>query len=148
MATPPGCPLAPVGRGWRRRGADDHYVAARDSNHRRFDAFLATLVALMLVMMSVGTAQQCALMAKQKVRIRHSELIAAVVATLVGIAAIGVMLHSQRDEARWLRTVHLGGSLLALLLGWIAAQVTFAIQYMRAYYGNQQGRASIAPSRA
>src|SRR6516164_1366622 len=103
------------------------------------DAFLATLVALMVVMMSVGTAAQCARMAKERVRIRHTELIAAVVATLVGIAAIAVMLHSQRDEARWLRTVHLGGSLLALILGWIAAQVTFAIQYMRAYYGNQEG---------
>jgi uncharacterized membrane protein len=106
------------------------------------DTFLATLVALMLAMMSVGTAAQCALMARERERIRHTELMAALVATLVGIAAIAVMLHSQRDEARWLRTVHLGGSLLALLLGWIAVQVTFAIQYMRAYYRNQEGAGS------
>ena len=35
MAAPPGWPLVSVGRGWRRRCDDDHYVAARDSSHRR-----------------------------------------------------------------------------------------------------------------
>ena len=47
------------------------------------------------------------------------------------------MLQSQRDEAHWLRTLHLGGSLVALVFGWIAAQMTFAIQYMRIYYRNR-----------
>jgi len=98
------------------------------------DAFLVTFVALTYVMMSVTTADQCVAMANQKQRIRHTEVIASIVTTLVGIAAIGVMLHSQRDEASWLRTLHLGGSLLALLFGWIAAQMIFAVQYMRIYY--------------
>ena len=100
------------------------------------DVFLVTLVALTYVMMSVTTADQCVAMAKQKQSIRHTEVIASTVATLVGVAAIGVMLHSQSDEARWLKTFHLGGSLLALLFGWIAAQMTFAVQYMRIYYRN------------
>src|SRR5262249_56073767 len=87
-------------------------------------------------LMGVTTADGCVEMANQKQRIRHTEVIASIVITLVGIAAIGVMLHSQRDEASWLRTVHLVGSLLALLFGWIAAQMIFAIQYMRVYYRN------------
>ena len=46
------------------------------------------------------------------------------------------MLHSHEAGPHWLKTLHMGGSLLALLLGWIAAQMTFAVQYMRAYYRN------------
>jgi uncharacterized membrane protein len=100
------------------------------------DAALVTFVALTYVMMSVTTADQCVAMANQKQRIRHTAVIASIVTTLVGIAVIGVMLHSQKAEASWLRTLHLGGSLLALLFGWIAAQMMFAVQYMRIYYRN------------
>jgi uncharacterized membrane protein len=104
------------------------------------DVFLGSLVALTCVMMSVMTTDQCVAMAKQNQTIRHTEVIASILATLLGIAAIAVMLHSQRDEARWLKTLHLGGSLLALLFGWIAAQMTFAVQYMRIYYRNLEIR--------
>jgi uncharacterized membrane protein len=100
------------------------------------DMFLVAFVALTYVLMAVTTADECIAMANQKQRIRHTAVIASIVITLVGIAAIGVMLHSQRDETSWLRTLHLVGSLLALLFGWIAAQMTFAIQYMRVYYRN------------
>jgi uncharacterized membrane protein len=100
------------------------------------DVFLVIFVTLTYLLMSVMTAAQCAAMAKLRTRIRHTGVIASVVATLVGIAAIGLMLQSQRAEAHWLRTLHLGGSLVALLFGWIAAQMTFAIQYMRIYYRN------------
>jgi uncharacterized membrane protein len=34
------------------------------------------------------------------------------------------------------KTLHLGGSLLALLFGWLAAQMTSAVQYVRIYYRN------------
>ena len=107
------------------------------------DVFLIALVTLAYVMMSVTTPDQYVVIAKQKQPIRHSEVIAAIVATLIGIAAIGVMLHSQKHEARWLKTLHLGGSLLALLCGWIAAQMTFALQYMRIYYRNFETRSSV-----
>jgi uncharacterized membrane protein len=100
------------------------------------DVFLVLFVVLSYVMMSATTADQCVTMANQKQAIRHTGVIASIVATLVGVAAIGVMLQSQRDEAHWLRILHLGGSLVALLFGWIAAQMTFAIQYMRIYYRN------------
>jgi uncharacterized membrane protein len=100
------------------------------------DVVLVLFVVLSYVMISVTTADQCVAIANQKQPIRHTGVIASIAATLVGIAAIGVMLQSQRDEAHWLRTLHLGGSLVALLFGWIAAQMTFAIQYMRIYYRN------------
>jgi len=110
------------------------------------DVFLVILVALTYLMMSVMTADQCAVMAKLRTPIRHTGVIASIVATLVGVGAIGVMLHSQRGEAHWLRTFHLGGSLVALLFGWIAAQMTFAIQYMRVYYRNLDTRSSSTPA--
>jgi len=109
------------------------------------DVFLVTLVMLTCVMMSVTTAEQRVAMAHQKQSIRHTEVIAAVLATLVGIATIGVMLHTQRDETRWLKTIHLGGAMLALLFGWIAAQMTFAVQYMRIYYRNLRAPARGEP---
>jgi uncharacterized membrane protein len=104
------------------------------------DVFLVLFVALSYAMTSVMTADQCIATANQKQPIRHTAVIASIVATVVGIAAIGVMLHSQSDEPRWLKTVHLGGSLLALLFGWIAAQMTFALQYMRIYYRDLETR--------
>jgi len=61
---------------------------------------------------------------------------ATVLATFVSVAAIGVMLNSQRDHARSLKLLHLAVSLIALLLGWIGAQMIFGIQYMRIYYSN------------
>jgi uncharacterized membrane protein len=98
------------------------------------DVFLVSYVVLTFLMMTVATKDQCAVVAIQQAPMRHTGAIASMVATLIGIAAIGVMLHSQKGEAHWLTDLHLGGSLLALFLGWLAAQMTFAIQYMRIYY--------------
>jgi uncharacterized membrane protein len=100
------------------------------------DVFLVGFVALTYVLISTATVEQCAAMAEQRLPIRHTEAIASVLATLVGIAAIAVMLHSQENRGKWLETAHLAGSLVALAFGWIAAQMTFALQYMRIYYRN------------
>jgi len=152
-ATPVSWPLRQLGRLFLSgaAGAAVALVATALPSKTRIvlglDAFLVTFVALTYVMMSVTTADQCVAMANQKQRIRHTEVIASIVTTLVGIAAIGVMLHSQRDEASWLRTLHLGGSLLALLFGWIAAQMIFAVQYMRIYYRNLDTGGSVRAGR-
>jgi uncharacterized membrane protein len=112
------------------------------------DVFLFSFVALTVVLVSVATAEHCALMATQRVRIRNTGLIALIVASLVGIAVIAVMLHSQKEHAGWLRLLHLGGSQLALLFGWAAAQMIFGIQYMRIYYNDLKttGRVRNDPS--
>lgn len=106
------------------------------------DVFLFSFVALTCVLISIATSEHCALLARQRARIKNTGLIALVVASLVGIAAIAVMLHSQREQAGWLRMLHLGGSQLALLFGWVAAQMIFGIQYMRIYYNNLQATAN------
>jgi len=107
------------------------------------DMFLVSFVALTYVLMSSATKEQCAAMAERRAPIRHTGLIASVLATLLGIGAIAVMLHSQMHQAGWLRMAHLAGSLVALLFGWIAAQMTFAIQYMRIYYRNASAQSSV-----
>jgi len=107
------------------------------------DVFLFSFVALTVVLISVATAEHCALLARQKVRIKNTGPIALVVASLVGIGAIAVMLHSQKENAGWLRMLHLGGSQLALLLGWAAAQMIFGIRYMRIYYSNLKTTGSV-----
>jgi uncharacterized membrane protein len=102
------------------------------------DVFLVSFVALTCVLVSIATAKCCAVLARQRARIKNTGLIALMVTSLVGIAAIAVMLHSQREKAGWLRVLHLGGSQLALLFGWVAAQMIFGIQYMRIYYNRLQ----------
>ena len=102
------------------------------------DVFLFSFVALTCVLVSIATAKCCAVLARQRARIQNTGLVALMVASLVGIAAIAVMLHSQREKAGWLRVLHLGGSQLALLFGWVAAQMIFGIQYMRIYYNSLQ----------
>jgi uncharacterized membrane protein len=105
------------------------------------DVFLLGIVVLTYVLMSVTTAEKCAVMAKQ-MGMRHGGLVASIVASLIGIATIGVMLHGQGDLAGWVRMLQLSGSLLALLLGWIAAQMIFGVQYMRMYYGELRSQDS------
>lgn len=100
------------------------------------DLFLLTFVVLTYVLASVITEEQCAALARQKVAVQHVRFVATVVATTIGIGAIGVMLNSERGQPGWLKMLHLGGSLVALVLGWIAAQMAFGIQYMRIYYAN------------
>jgi uncharacterized membrane protein len=103
------------------------------------DALLLTFVVLVYVLMSIATAQQCADLAVRGARLeRKAVLVATALASLVSIIAIGAMLNSQRHHPGWLKVLHLAASLSALLLGWIAAQMIFAIQYMRIYYGNLQ----------
>jgi uncharacterized membrane protein len=105
------------------------------------DIFLLGVVVLTYALMSVATAEKCAVMAKQMAT-RYSVLVASIITSLIGIATIGVMLNSQGHHAGWVKTLHLFGSLLALLLGWIAAQMIFGIQYMRMYYSDLQSRDS------
>jgi uncharacterized membrane protein len=101
------------------------------------DVFLLTFVTLVYVLMSTATAEQCAELAMKGRKLeKQSVVFATVLATFVSVAAIGVMLNSQRDHARWLKVLHLAASLIALLLGWISAQMIFGIQYMRIYYSN------------
>jgi uncharacterized membrane protein len=100
------------------------------------DLFLFTFVTLTYVLMSVVTEEQCAALARQRAPVQHAGFVASVVATILGIGAIAVMLHSQNAQASSLRMLHLCGSLLALVLGWMAAQMVIGIQYMRMYYAH------------
>jgi uncharacterized membrane protein len=104
------------------------------------DVFLVSFVVLTYVLMSTATQEQCALLAEQRAPIRHTALIASILVTLVGIAAIAALLHSQKNQVGWLRLAHLLGSMVALFFGWITAQMTFALQYMRIYYRNFHSR--------
>lgn len=99
------------------------------------DIFLLSFVALTYVLVSVSTGERCAVLAKH-LTMRHTDLIASIMTSLIAVATIAVMLHSQRHSADWVRTLHLSASLLALLLGWIAAQMIFGIHYMRMYYSD------------
>lgn len=103
------------------------------------DLLLLTYVTLIYVLMSVVTAQQCADLAMRGRRLeKKSVVVATVLTSLVSIVAIAAVLHSQRHQPGWIKALHMGASLLALLLGWITAQMIFGVQYMRLYYGNLQ----------
>jgi uncharacterized membrane protein len=101
------------------------------------DALLLTFVILVSVLASVATVEQCIdLAVKGRPLQKRAVLLTAVLASVVTVTAIAVMLQSQKGQARWLAALHLAGSLLALLLGWVATQMIFGIQYMRICYGD------------
>jgi uncharacterized membrane protein len=110
------------------------------------DLLLLTFVTLVTVLISVATVEQCAdLAVKGRKLEKKAVLVATVLVSVVSVTAIGVMLHSQKDHGLWLKVLHMAGSLLALLLGWIAAQMIFGIQYMRIYYTDLQTRRDSRP---
>jgi uncharacterized membrane protein len=112
------------------------------------DVFLFTYVALVYRLMSVATAERCVDLARgRRTLAKEAMLIATLLVTSVSIAAIGVMLNSQRDQTRWVRLLHLGSSLFALIVGWICAQMIFAVQYMRIYYGDAQDGGALRTTR-
>ena len=101
------------------------------------DLFLLTYMALLCVLTSVATAEQCANLAVEgRALEKKGVLIATVLVSVASITAIGVMLNSQRDREHWLKVLHMAGSLAALFLGWMTAQMIFGIQYMRLYYNS------------
>jgi uncharacterized membrane protein len=99
-----------------------------------FDLFALTFVTLVGVLMSTATPEQCAILAMERTPAGLRVLLGSVVTTMVSIAAIAAMLHSQSEKGSWLKLTHLGGSMLALLLCWIASQMIFGLHYMRIYY--------------
>jgi len=119
-----------------------------------FDLFALTFVALIGALMSKATVEQCATLAREGAAASVRLLVGAVLTSLVSIGAIAAMLHSQADKVAWLKTTHLVGSLLALFLCWIAAQMIFGLHYMRIFYRNRdasgaapEGRVLDFPSR-
>jgi uncharacterized membrane protein len=103
------------------------------------DLLLLTFVVLVFRLMTIATAEVCAGLAKGRRSLtRDATLVALSLVPLVGMIAISALLNSQNDKAHWVRMLHLGGSLFAVFVGWISAQMIFGIQYMRIYYNNLQ----------
>lgn len=103
-----------------------------------FDLFALTYVALVGLLMSKARPEQCAVLARERAPGGVRVLLGSVLTSLVSIAAIAAMLHSQSEKGGWLKLTHLVGSLIALLLCWIASQMIFGLHYMRIYYHNRQ----------
>ena len=53
------------------------------------------------------------------------------IASLVGVAA---MLNRPPDRPRWEINLHMGASLLAVILSWFLAHIYFGLHYMQLYY--------------
>jgi uncharacterized membrane protein len=111
-----------------------------------FVLFAATFVVLVYVLMSTATPEQCAYLSQMRLPGTPSVLVVVVAASALSVGAIGAMLHSQADKVRWLRSVHLIGSLAALFLTWIMVQILFGFEYMRLYYRDWRGGSEPPPN--
>ena len=62
-----------------------------------------------------------------------------VTAASASLVAIGFLSGNLKDQAFWLRALHLTLSVLALLLSWLLIQTLFAFHYARRYYSRHVG---------
>ena len=103
------------------------------------DLLLLTYVLLVYRLMTIATAEVCVFLAKERRALtKNATLVAISLVPSVSIVAVGVMLNNENDQVHWIKLLHMGGSLFAVFIGWISAQMIFGIQYMRIYYSDQQ----------
>jgi len=103
------------------------------------DLLLLTYVLLVYRLMTIATAEVCVDLAKERRALtKDATLVAISLVPSVSIVAVAVMLNSENDQVRWIKLLHIGGSLFAVFIGWISAQMIFGIQYMRIYYADPQ----------
>lgn len=101
-----------------------------------FDAFALSMVLFIYRLMSVATAEQCAELARRRKPRPVAMLVGSAVISWLSIAAIAAMMHSQKDQVAWVKTLHLCASMLAIVLTWLIGHAYFGMQYMRLYYRN------------
>lgn len=99
-----------------------------------FDAAALVYVVLFFFLMSVTTPEQAADLSRRTEPSGFLVLIMTLVLSMFSFGMIAVMLDNLSDAPRWLRGVHMIGSVLALFLSWIVLHIIFGLQYMRMYY--------------
>ncbi len=99
-----------------------------------FDATALAYVVLFFLLMSAATPEQAADLSRRTEPSGLGVLVITLVLSLVSFGMIAVMLDNLTDAPRWLRVIHLTGSVLALFLSWIVLHIIFGLQYMRMYY--------------
>ena len=93
------------------------------------DLLLLTYVLLVYRLLAIATAEVCVFLAKERRALtKDATLVAISLVPTVSIVAVGVMLNNENDQVRWIKLLHMGGSLFAVFIGWISAQMIFGIQ--------------------
>jgi uncharacterized membrane protein len=99
-----------------------------------FDLAAIVYVGLFVWLMSIATPEDCVELSTRS-RWRNFHLLLLILLTVVGIAAIPVMLHID-NSSHLLRMLDYGTSLLAIGLAWLVAHISFGLHYMHMYYGD------------
>jgi uncharacterized membrane protein len=99
-----------------------------------FDLAAIVYVGLFVWLMCVAKPEDCAHLSTRS-RWRNFHLFLLILLTLVGIAAIPVMLHIN-NSSHLLRMLDYGTSLLAIALAWLVAHISFGLHYMHMYYSD------------
>jgi uncharacterized membrane protein len=92
-------------------------------------AYLGLLLGLMLR----ATPNQCAELGRIGEPSGALVLAGTVLLSLVSVSVVVGLIDSLNDAARWVKTIHIVASVLAILT-WLLAHVVFAFQYMKIYY--------------
>ena len=99
-----------------------------------YDVAVVVYLALLCVVMVRASPEEAARISRRGEPNNRLALIvvnALAIASLVGVAA---MLNRPPDRPHWEINLHMGASLLAVILSWFLAHVYFGLHYMRLYY--------------
>jgi uncharacterized membrane protein len=99
-----------------------------------YDVGVAVYLALCCALMGRASAEDAARISRREEP--NNRLVLLVVNTLAIASLVGVaaMLNRPPDRPRWEINLHMGASLLAVILSWFLAHVYFGLHYMRLYY--------------
>jgi uncharacterized membrane protein len=83
--------------------------------------------------MNVATPEQAAELSHRSEPSSVRLLVGVVLLSLVSLTAVAALHHPDNDS-RWLHTIQLASSLLAICVAWLLAHTMFGLYYMYMYY--------------
>jgi len=99
-----------------------------------YDVGVAVYLALCCALMGRASAEDAARISRRGEPNNRLVLIVVNVVAIASLFGVAAMLNRPPDRPRWEINLHMGASLLAVILSWFLAHVYFGLHYMRLYY--------------
>jgi len=99
-----------------------------------YDVAVLVYMALFAVLMERASAEEAAQISRRGEPNNVLTLIVVNVLAIASLVGVAAMLNRPPDRPRWEINLHMGASLLAVILSWFLAHIYFGLHYMRLYY--------------
>jgi uncharacterized membrane protein len=99
-----------------------------------YDVGVAVYLALCCALMGRASAEDAARISRRGEPNNALVLIVVNVVAIASLFGVAAMLNHPPNRPRWEINLHMGASLLAVILSWFLVHVYFGLHYMRLYY--------------